>query len=116
MELLTNLKQAVQGLKQVPWQFCGFWGSMAMPGEVAKENLIPVDLLDMSEFITAVQNRFVFQSCVSRCSFRVSGTRVNVEMTERNWGRTNDPDSDLTSLAYEVKGILANQQRHRSGR
>ena len=63
--------------------------------------------MDMSEFIAAVQNRFVFQSCVSRCSFKFSGTRVLVEMTGKNWGRTNDPDSDLTSLAYEVTGILA---------
>ena len=90
VELLTNLKQAVETSK-----------------ETSSVMILPVDLMDMSEFIAAVQNRFVFQSCVSRCSFRFSGTRVRVEMTGKNWGRTNDPDSDLTSLAYEVKGILA---------
>ena len=92
VELLTNLQQAVETSK-----------------ETSSVMILPVDLMDMSEFIAAVQNRFVFQSCVSRCSFRFSGsnTRVRVEMTGKNWGRTNDPDSDLTSLAYEVKGILA---------
>ena len=92
VELLTNLKQAVQGLKEM-------------------QMMHAVDLMDMSEFIAAVQNRFVFQTCVSRCSFKFSGSRISVEMTGKNWGRTNDPDSDLTSLAYEVKSILANQKR-----
>ena len=91
VELLTNLKQAVRGLKDA-------------------HMMHPVDLSDMSEFIAAVQNRFVFQTCVSRCLFKFSGYRITVEMTGRNWGRTNDADSDLTSLAYEVKGILANQK------
>ena len=79
----------------------------------------------MGEFIAAVQNRFVFQTCVSRwgrfwaisdvpasshfqlflcrCKYHISGDRVRVEMTGGNWGRTNDPDTDMTSLAYIVK-------------
>ena len=28
---------------------------------------------------------------------------MRVEMTGGNWGRTNDPDTDMTSLAYIVK-------------
>eukprot|EP00913_Durusdinium_trenchii_P035467 g33192.t1 len=52
---------------------------------------------------SAVQNRFVFQTCVSRCKYHFSGDRVRVEMTGGNWGRTNDPDTDMTSLAYIVK-------------
>lgn len=73
----------------------------------------------MSEFIAAVQNRFVFQTCVSRwpqgpselpkilrCKYHFSENRVRVEMTGGNWGRTNDPDTDMTSLAYIVKDGL----------
>lgn len=64
----------------------------------------------MSEFIAAVQNRFVFQTCVSRCKYHFAGDRVRVEMTGGNWGRTNDPDTDMTSLAYIVKDVLMKQQ------
>lgn len=72
--------------------------------------MIPVDLSDMGEFIAAVQNRFVFQTCVSRCKFHFVDERVRVEMTGGNWGRTNDPDTDMTSLAYIVKDVLMKQQ------
>jgi len=93
VELLTNLQPAVS----------------ASP-EVSDVMMLPVDLMDMSEFIAAVQNRFIFQTCVSRCAFRFSMGRVNVEMTGGNWGRSNDPDTDLTSLSYELKDLLVNQQ------
>lgn len=72
--------------------------------------MIAVDLSDMSDFIAAVQNRFVFQTCVSRCKYHFAGDRVRVEMTGGNWGRTNDPDTDMTSLAYIVKDVLMKQQ------
>ncbi|CAE7563736.1 Cnga4, partial [Symbiodinium pilosum] len=73
--------------------------------------MIAVDLSeDMGEFIAAVQNRFVFQTCVSRCKFHSVDDRVRVEMTGGNWGRTNDPDTDMTSLAYIVKDVLMKQQ------
>lgn len=72
--------------------------------------MIAVDLSDMGDFIAAVQNRFVFQTCVSRCKYHFTGDRVRVEMTGGNWGRTNDPDTDMTSLAYIVKDVLMKQQ------
>ena len=93
VELLHNLRPAVN----------------AVP-EAAAVMMLPVDLSDMGEFIAAVQNRFVFKTCVSRCAFRFSGTRVLLEMTGGNWGRVNDPDTDLTSIAYDIKDILMKQQ------
>ena len=44
---------------------------------------------------------------LSRCKFHFVDERVRVEMTGGNWGRTNDPDTDMTSLAYIVKVRLA---------
>lgn len=82
---------------------------LSMPMADATQ-MIAVDLSDMSDFIAAVQNRFVFQTCVSRCKYHFAGDRVRVEMTGGNWGRTNDPDTDMTSLAYIVKDVLMKQQ------
>lgn len=31
-------------------------------------------------------------------------------MTGSNWGRTTDPDSDMTSLAYTLQDILQKQE------
>ena len=49
------------------------------------------------------RNRFVFETCVSRCKVRFTGGRVQLEMTGSNWARVNEPNSDITSLAYSVK-------------
>ncbi|CAK9078837.1 Potassium/sodium hyperpolarization-activated cyclic nucleotide-gated channel 2 [Durusdinium trenchii] len=86
------------------------WPTISTMPAFEATQMIAVDLSDMSEFIAAVQNRFVFQTCVSRCKYHFSGDRVRVEMTGGNWGRTNDPDTDMTSLAYIVKDVLMKQQ------
>eukprot|EP00931_Biecheleriopsis_adriatica_P083836 TRINITY_DN5752_c0_g2_i2.p1 TRINITY_DN5752_c0_g2~~TRINITY_DN5752_c0_g2_i2.p1 ORF type:complete len:563 (-),score=118.46 TRINITY_DN5752_c0_g2_i2:173-1816(-) len=65
-----------------------------------------VDLSDMAEFISVVQNRFVFQTCITRCKVRVDGKRLYLEMTGANWSRTNDADSDMSTLAHEMKELL----------
>eukprot|EP00930_Biecheleria_cincta_P035260 TRINITY_DN24259_c0_g1_i1.p1 TRINITY_DN24259_c0_g1~~TRINITY_DN24259_c0_g1_i1.p1 ORF type:complete len:337 (+),score=55.38 TRINITY_DN24259_c0_g1_i1:187-1197(+) len=72
--------------------------------------LLRVDLSDMAEFIGAVQNRFVFHSCISRCQFQFSPTRVRVELTSANWARINDLDSDMILLAYDMQEMLQRQQ------
>lgn len=74
------------------------------------EKMIPVDLSEMAEFIAVVQNRFVFLTCVSRCQLQFVGQRVYLKMTGSNWGRTTDPDSDMTSLAYTLQDILQKQE------
>jgi len=74
------------------------------------EKVIPVDLSEMAEFIAVVQNRFVFLTCVSRCQLQFIGQRVHLKMTGGNWGRTTDPDSDMTSLAYTLQDILQKQE------
>lgn len=85
----------------------------AAPGMLANmENckVIFVNLADMSEFIACVRNRFVFETCVSRCKVRFTGGRVLLEMTGSNWARVNEPNSDITSLAYSVKDVLQKQR------
>eukprot|EP00931_Biecheleriopsis_adriatica_P083831 TRINITY_DN5752_c0_g1_i3.p1 TRINITY_DN5752_c0_g1~~TRINITY_DN5752_c0_g1_i3.p1 ORF type:complete len:619 (-),score=118.91 TRINITY_DN5752_c0_g1_i3:45-1655(-) len=65
-----------------------------------------VDLSDMAEFISVVQNRFVFQTSIMRSKVRVEGKRLYLEMTGGNWSRTNDADSDMTTLAHTMKEVL----------
>ena len=45
---------------------------VAMNPDLRDAKVIPVDLSDMSEFIKAVQNHFVFKTCLSRCKIRRS--------------------------------------------
>lgn len=73
--------------------------------------LLPVDLSDMGEFISAVRNRFVFTTCISRCQLKFAQQRVRVEMTGGNWGRANDRDSDLTSIAYTIQDLVMKQEK-----
>ncbi|CAE7748593.1 KCNH5, partial [Symbiodinium pilosum] len=67
------------------------------------DQVIPVDLSEMADFIAVVQNRFVFLTCISRCRLQFVGQRVFLKMTGGNWGRTADADSDMTSLAYTLQ-------------
>ncbi|CAJ1395704.1 unnamed protein product, partial [Effrenium voratum] len=84
----------------------------ALHGKVHGQ-MILIDLSDLSEFIAAVQNSFVFQTCISRSKLEVSGgkpARVQLEMTSDNWSRSNEADSDLMSLSYRLRDILQKQQ------
>ena len=60
------------------------------------------------------RNRFVFETCVSRCKVRFTGGRVQLEMTGSNWARVNEPNSDITSLAYSVKDRANDNEWHES--
>eukprot|EP00913_Durusdinium_trenchii_P001659 g1536.t1 len=106
VDLLNNLNTSLESMPQM-------------------DKMIPVDLSEMAEFIAVVQNRFVFLTCVSRCQLQfvgqnpvskceqmhaVSVERVYLKMTGSNWGRTTDPDSDMTSLAYTLQDILQKQE------
>eukprot|EP00438_Fugacium_kawagutii_P004331 Skav220063 [mRNA] locus=scaffold1709:139383:161802:- [translate_table: standard] len=84
--------------------------AVAMNPDLKDAKIINVDLADMSEFITCVQNHFVFETCVSRCKIRFAGRRAQCEMTGGNWGRIHEEDSDLTSLAYCVRDVMQRQQ------
>ncbi|CAE7870872.1 eag [Symbiodinium necroappetens] len=72
--------------------------------------LIHVDLSDMSAFTLAVQNCFVFRTCVSRCNFQIRGETVQVQMTSENWSRTQDPETDTTNMCHMITEILLQQQ------
>ncbi|CAK9008195.1 Potassium/sodium hyperpolarization-activated cyclic nucleotide-gated channel 4 (Hyperpolarization-activated cation channel 4) (HAC-4), partial [Durusdinium trenchii] len=91
VDLLNNLNTSLESMPQM-------------------DKMIPVDLSEMAEFIAVVQNRFVFLTCVSRCQLQFVGQRVYLKMTGSNWGRTTDPDSDMTSLAYTLQDILQKQE------
>jgi len=72
--------------------------------------MIHVDLSDMSAFTLAVQNCFVFRTCVSRCNFQIREETVQVQMTSENWSRTQDPETDTTNVCHMVTEILLQQQ------
>jgi len=91
VDLLSNLRSSIDSMPNM-------------------DKVIPVDLSEMAEFIAVVQNRFVFLTCVSRCQLQFVGQRVLLKMTGGNWGRTADPDSDMTSLAYTLQDILQKQE------
>jgi len=65
-----------------------------------------VNLLDMAEFVGAVQNRFVFQACVARSKVIFKGIEVLVDMSAANWARIGQEDTDLTLVAYKVQEVL----------
>ena len=81
-----------------------------MMANMPNTKVILVNLSDLSEFIACVRNRFIFETCVSRCKVRFSNGRVQLEMTGSNWARVNEPNSDITSLAYSVKDVLQKQR------
>jgi len=72
--------------------------------------MLSVDLSDMAAFITAVQNRFIFSTCISRSKIKMEESRWYLQMTSANWSRTHEPDSDTTTLAYGVKELLQRQK------
>eukprot|EP00930_Biecheleria_cincta_P069829 TRINITY_DN5751_c0_g1_i5.p1 TRINITY_DN5751_c0_g1~~TRINITY_DN5751_c0_g1_i5.p1 ORF type:complete len:1192 (+),score=167.13 TRINITY_DN5751_c0_g1_i5:43-3618(+) len=75
--------------------------------ELAACSLITMDLSELAEFIKALRNRFVFQTCVSRCQFKLDGQQVLVVMGHGNWIRCDELENDTTRLANDVKDILA---------
>ncbi|CAK9084005.1 Potassium voltage-gated channel protein eag (Ether-a-go-go protein) [Durusdinium trenchii] len=84
--------------------------ALAMNPDLQDAKVIQVDLSDMSEFISVVNNHFVFETCVSRCKIRFAGRRAQLEMTAGNWGRIHEQDSDLQSLSYSVRDLMQRQQ------
>ncbi|CAJ1342360.1 unnamed protein product [Effrenium voratum] len=72
--------------------------------------MVRVDLSDMAEFVAAVQNRFVFQTCMVRSRLRFFGDRLQLEMTGGNWARCGEPDNDTTALAHALKEIFERQR------
>eukprot|EP00931_Biecheleriopsis_adriatica_P030781 TRINITY_DN18100_c0_g1_i1.p1 TRINITY_DN18100_c0_g1~~TRINITY_DN18100_c0_g1_i1.p1 ORF type:complete len:346 (+),score=52.50 TRINITY_DN18100_c0_g1_i1:72-1040(+) len=74
--------------------------------EIKDIRCLHVDLSDLAEFISVVQNRFVLQTCVTRCQVRVKDKCMYLDMTGDNWSRTTDPDSDMAALVLSVKNAL----------
>eukprot|EP00930_Biecheleria_cincta_P082015 TRINITY_DN7154_c1_g1_i6.p1 TRINITY_DN7154_c1_g1~~TRINITY_DN7154_c1_g1_i6.p1 ORF type:complete len:1175 (-),score=177.85 TRINITY_DN7154_c1_g1_i6:63-3554(-) len=79
--------------------------------ELGQAKIIRVDLSEMAQFISAVHNRFVFQTCISRCRLipDIAANRIRFEMTGSNWSRINDPDSDMTILSYSLHQLMQRQ-------
>eukprot|EP00931_Biecheleriopsis_adriatica_P018057 TRINITY_DN12740_c0_g1_i2.p1 TRINITY_DN12740_c0_g1~~TRINITY_DN12740_c0_g1_i2.p1 ORF type:complete len:299 (-),score=35.47 TRINITY_DN12740_c0_g1_i2:82-978(-) len=68
---------------------------------------IVVDVSDLAEFISAVRNRFVFQTCMTRSTLRYSKSEPSLvlEMTTNNWARIMESGSDLSHLSQEVRHV-----------
>eukprot|EP00930_Biecheleria_cincta_P082016 TRINITY_DN7154_c1_g1_i7.p1 TRINITY_DN7154_c1_g1~~TRINITY_DN7154_c1_g1_i7.p1 ORF type:complete len:593 (-),score=84.22 TRINITY_DN7154_c1_g1_i7:86-1633(-) len=80
--------------------------------EISEPRIMRVDLSEMGQFIWAVKNRFVFQTCISRCSLAPDADderRVCFRMTGGNWRRIHDKDTDVTLLAYSVHELMQRQ-------
>ncbi|CAE6961526.1 Hcn4 [Symbiodinium natans] len=88
-------------------------------GEIGE--IITVDLSNLAAFILMVQNRFVFQTCLSRSKLIVTqntaqkngqGVRdawFRLDLTEDNWNRVNERQHDVALLASTVRDILHRQ-------
>jgi len=83
--------------------------------------IITVDLSNLAAFILMVQNRFVFQTCLSRSKLIAQhasqkhdqGKRdvwFRLDLTEDNWNRVNERQHDVALLASTVRDILHRQQ------
>lgn len=74
-----------------------------------------IDLSDLAEFAAAVQNNFVFQTCISRCKVDVpqpigKRAQIQLQMTSANWLRIQEVETDLMSVSHRVSELLKRQQ------
>lgn len=81
-----------------------------LPASAPGTKMYIIDLSDLAEFLVAVNNRFIFQTCISRCKLRYADSRTYLQMTIENWSRTNETDSDATMLAYTMSELLQRQK------
>ncbi|CAJ1452717.1 unnamed protein product [Effrenium voratum] len=71
---------------------------------------VPVDLADFAAFILMVQNSYIFQSCLCRSKLRLKAGRMLLEVSQENWRRVRDPQTDVIMLANSVRDLLDKQQ------
>lgn len=95
LEVLLDLMQAVRAAtKKNDWM------------------VVQVDLNDLAAFALMVKNSYVFQSCLVRSKLRTSSTanRIYLDMTQENWRRVNEPQSDTVVIARGLHHLV---RRHK---
>ncbi|CAJ1352847.1 unnamed protein product [Effrenium voratum] len=77
-----------------------------------KQNIMTVDLSNLGAFILLVQNRFVFQTCLARSKLRKRNNphEFHLDLTEDNWSRVNERQTDLVAVSDTVREILHAQR------
>ncbi|CAE7750406.1 unnamed protein product [Symbiodinium sp. CCMP2456] len=71
---------------------------------------VHVELSDLAAFILMVQNTYIFQTCLSRSKLRFRDPDFILELTQENWGRVGEPQSDVTAIANSVRELLQLQK------
>ncbi|CAE6961543.1 KCNH5 [Symbiodinium natans] len=66
---------------------------------------VHVELSDLAAFIMMVQNSYIFQSCLLRSKLRFRDPDYILELTQENWGRVGEPQSDVTAMANSLRGL-----------
>eukprot|EP00931_Biecheleriopsis_adriatica_P031469 TRINITY_DN18450_c0_g1_i2.p1 TRINITY_DN18450_c0_g1~~TRINITY_DN18450_c0_g1_i2.p1 ORF type:complete len:1235 (+),score=180.44 TRINITY_DN18450_c0_g1_i2:55-3705(+) len=103
---LSSLLEVIRNLVEDLWST-----SEGASSKVQYNNVITVDLSDLAEFIAIVRNRFVFQTCISRCKFNFSSSHsIFIQMTTSNWSRAEEQESDVAILSQEVGQIRSRME------
>jgi len=93
LEVLLDLMQAVRAAtKKKNWM------------------VVQVDLNDLAAFVLMVKNSYVFQSCLVRSKLRSTSSRIYLDMTQENWRRVNEPQSDTVVIARGLHHLV---RRHK---
>ncbi|CAJ1350250.1 unnamed protein product [Effrenium voratum] len=99
LEVLVDLLQAVRSASQ-----CRLTSDAAA-------SLVAVDLADLAAFILMVQNSYIFQTCLARAKLRATEKcRFHLDMTQENWRRVSEPQSDVVMLASSVHAMQRRQE------
>lgn len=98
LEVLLNLMQAVRAAtKKKNWM------------------VVQVDLNDLAAFVLMVKNSYVFQSCLVRSKLRSRASRMYLDMTQENWRRVNEPQSDTVVIARGLQHLVRRQKMEEPG-
>jgi len=75
-----------------------------------------IDLSNFAAFISSVQKPFIFQTCLSRSKLRLlKQADFQLDMTEGNWNRINEAQSDMEVIASSVQTIIHRHRRKEEG-
>lgn len=77
---------------------------------VSGSKLLIVDLSDLASFAAVVRNMTIFRTCIERSKFQIRGHRVHLELTSKNWSRTQDTETDDISVSYGIRQLLRRQR------
>eukprot|EP00404_Azadinium_spinosum_P011555 CAMPEP_0180511910 /NCGR_PEP_ID=MMETSP1036_2-20121128/51289_1 /TAXON_ID=632150 /ORGANISM="Azadinium spinosum, Strain 3D9" /LENGTH=177 /DNA_ID=CAMNT_0022522979 /DNA_START=56 /DNA_END=589 /DNA_ORIENTATION=+ len=74
----------------------------------ARRSVMKVDLLDLANFIDAVKNGFVFQTCVERSMLSNLADELKLKMSKSNWSLVDNVVGPDRPIAQTLREILQN--------